>query len=83
MMNYECLTYGWKALAWGVPISLALSFLIQSIDSGIANTAFAPPWSGLLIASSCTFLVVLTTMSYAVARLRKDNPIEAIRMENI
>lgn len=82
MMNYECLTYGWKALAWGVPISLVLSFLIQSIDSGIANTEFVPPWNALLIPSICVFTVVFTTMFYAVSKLRKDNPIEAIRMEN-
>ena len=82
MMNYECLTYGWKALAWGVPISLVLSFMIQAIDSGITNTEFVPPWNALLIASICVFTVVFTTMFYAVSRLRKDNPIEAIRMEN-
>jgi len=82
MMNYECLTYGCKALAWGIPISLALSFLIQSIDRGISNTAFSPPWSALLIAALCVFFVVFTTMFYAVSRLRKDNPIDAIRMEN-
>ena len=82
MMNYECLTYGCKALVWGVPISLVLSFLIQSIDRGIANTEFVPPWTALLIAALCVFVVVFTTMFYAVSRLRKDNPIEAIRMEN-
>ena len=82
MMNYECLTYGCKALVWGVPISLVLSFLIQSIDRGIANTEFIPPWNALLIAALCVFIVVFTTMFYAVSRLRKDNPIDAIRMEN-
>ena len=83
MMNYECLTYGCKALVWGVPISLVLSFLIQSIDKSIAATAFVPPWNALLIAAICVFLVVFTTMFYAVSKLRKDNPIDAIRMENI
>ena len=82
MMNYECLTYGCKALVWGVPISLVLSFLIQSIDRGIANNEFIPPWNALLIAALCVFIVVFTTMFYAVSRLRKDNPIDAIRMEN-
>lgn len=82
MMHYECLTYGCKALLWGVPISLVLSFLIQSIDRGITNTAFVPPWNALLIAALCVFFVVFTTMFYAISRLRKGNPIEAIRMEN-
>ena len=82
MMNYECLTYGCKALVWGAPISLVLSYLIQAIDHGITNTEFMPPWNALLIASLCVFVVVFTTMFYAISRLRKDNPIEAIRMEN-
>ena len=82
MMNYECLTYGCKALVWGIPISLVLSYLIQAIDHGITNTEFMPPWNALLIASLCVFVVVFTTMFYAVSRLRKDNPIDAIRMEN-
>lgn len=82
MMNYECLTYGCKALVWGVPISLVLSYLIQAIDRGITNTEFVPPWNALLIAALCVFIVVFTTMFYAVSRLRKDNPIDAIRMEN-
>ena len=82
MMNYECLTYGCMALVWGVPISLVLSYLIQAIDRGITNTEFVPPWNSLLIAALCVFIVVFTTMFYAVSRLRKDNPIDAIRMEN-
>ncbi len=82
MMNYECLTYGCKALVWGVPISLALSFLIQNIEKSIANAEFIPPWNALLIAALCVFFVVFTTMSYAITRLRRDNPIDAIRTEN-
>lgn len=81
MMNYECLTYGCKSLGWGIPISLVLSCLIQSIDAGIAATEFVLPWSALLIAALCVFAVVFTTMFYAVSKLRKDNPIDAIRME--
>lgn len=81
MMNYECLTYGGKALIWGIPISLVLSFLIQNINRGISSVEFTPPWSALMIAVVCVFLVVFTTMFYAVSKLRKDNPIEAIRIE--
>jgi len=83
MMHYECLSYGCKALIWGVPISLVLNFWIQSIDRGIANTAFVLPWNALLIAALCVFAVVFATMFYAVSKLRKDNPMDAIRMENI
>lgn len=83
MMNYECLTYGCKALLWGIPISLVISYLIFSIEGRSASISFAPPWSALLIAALCVFVVVFTTMFYAVSKLRRDNPIEAIRMENL
>lgn len=83
MMNYECLTYGFHALLWGIPISLVLSFLIQRIEGGSSAAPFIPPWGALVIAAACVFAVVFTTMFYAISRLRRDNPIEAIRMENL
>ena len=83
MMNYECLTYGFRALIWGLPMSLAFSFLLHRIDRGISLSSYTPPWRALLIASACVFLVVFITMFYAIVKLRKDNPIDAIRMENI
>ncbi len=82
MMNYECLTYGVKALLWGFPISLVISYLIFKIEIRSTPIPFSPPWSALLIAALCVFFVVFTTMFYAMSKLRKDNPIDAIRMEN-
>ena len=83
MMNYECLSYGCKALLWSIPMSLMFSFVLQSIDHLISLSAFIPPWDALLIAAGCVFLVVFITMFYAMGKLRKDNPIDAIRMENL
>lgn len=83
MVNFECLTYGCKALLWGIPISLAISYFIFHIERGTSSVSFTPPWRAFLIAAICVFLVVFTTMFYAVAKLRKGNPIDAIRMENI
>ena len=37
----------------------------------------------MAIAVASVFCVVFITMLYAVSKLRKDNPIDAIRMENI
>ena len=82
MMNYECLTYGFKALLWGLPLGLAVSWLIHRIDSSSHTAVFSPPWSAVVIAALSVFIVVFSTMFYAMTRLRRDNPIEAIRMEN-
>lgn len=81
MMRFECLTYGSKALLWGVPISLVVSYGIFLIDQQSFSAEFTPPWAALAVAAVCVFAVVFSTMFYAVSKLRKDNPIDAIRME--
>ena len=83
MMSYECLRYGCTALVWGLPIALGMSLVIHEIDNGVSFADYAPPWAAMAIAVASVFCVVFITMLYAVSKLRKDNPIDAIRMENI
>lgn len=82
MMNFECLLYGSRALLWGLPIGTALSYCIQYIFRETFMGEYAPPWAAIAIVSICVFVVVFASMFYAVTKLRKDNPIDAIRMEN-
>ena len=82
MMNYECLIYGGKALVWGLPIATVLSYGIQWIFREATSGKLAPPWEAIGIVTVCVFVVVFSSMFYAVTKLRKDNPVEAIRMEN-
>ena len=82
MMAYECLLYGSRTLLWGVPISIALSYGCYRITSTTYIAQFEVPILELLLAASIIFAVVAITMFYAVSKLRKDNPIDAIRMEN-
>ena len=82
MMVYECLLYGTQALLWGVPISILLSYGCYRIADIAYVTQFKVPVPELLLAASIIFAVVAITMFYAVSKLRKDNPIDAIRMES-
>ena len=82
MMVYECLLYGSRALLWGVPISILLSYGCYRIADIAYVTQFEVPILALLLAAGIIFAVVAITMFYAVSKLRKDNPIDAIRMEN-
>lgn len=78
MMAFECIQYGLKALLYGIPLSLLISYGIYlNIHSG----SYQIPFTSLLIAASCIFLVVFITMFYAVSKLKKDSPIEAVRTE--
>jgi len=81
MLSYECLTYGTKALLWGLPIGLLLNGWIQEIAADSATIAYAFPYEAVLSAVISVFLIVFATMFYAASKLRKDNPIEAIRNE--
>ena len=82
MMGFECLSYGSRALLWGLPVGLLIDFGIQLIGSNVSNEAYAPPWGTIAITVASVFLIVFATTFYAVAKLRRDNPIDAIRMEN-
>ncbi len=83
MMNFECLLYGTKALLYGLPAACGVTYLIYlSIMEGF-ETNFYIPWSAIGIAVLSVFLVVSATMLYSMSKIRKDNPVETLRNENI
>lgn len=84
MLILECLTYGLKALLYGLPPSAALCWLIYRMT--IRRTsfeAFALPWAAIGIAAASVFCVVFASMFYASRKLNRYDPIQAIREENI
>lgn len=83
MMNFECLLYGSRALLFGLPVSCGITYLIyQAITEGY-ETSFHLPWGAIAIAAGSVFLVVLATMMYSMSKIKKDNPIEALKNENL
>jgi putative ABC transport system permease protein len=83
MMNFECLLYGLKGLVYGIPVSIGITWLIyQSILNGW-ETGFFIPWHSIVIAVGSVFAVVFATMLYAMDRIKKDNPIDALKNENL
>ncbi len=80
MMIYECLTYGIKALLWGLPTSFVCCYWLHVVMDDVILSAFQFPWDMALIGAGCIFLVVFASMLYGIGKLRKDNPIDAIRM---
>ncbi len=83
MMNYECLLYGVKGLGYGIPVSIGVTWLIyRSIIFGL-ETGFFIPWYSLVIAVGSVFAVVFATMIYSMQKIKKDNPIDALKDENL
>ena len=83
MMNYECMLYGSRSLMFGLPISLLLSVAIYKISSSSAIGNIELPWMSILIAVLSVFAVVFATMLYAMKKVRKENPIDALKNDNI
>ena len=83
MMNYECIIYGCKGLLWGLPAAVVLTYLIYRITGNIVDRGFYIPWYSVAIAVGSVFAVVFATMIYATGVVRRDNPIDALRQENI
>ena len=80
MLLLECSRYGTRSLLWGLPIGIAAGYLTYLLmDMGDA-AIYRFPLGAVCIAALSVFVIVFITMIYAVSRLRKDNPIEAIRI---
>jgi len=83
MMNYECLLYGSRALLYGLPVSAAVTYLIWLAVSEGFETTFHLPYAAIGIAVFSVFAVVFVTMMYSMGKIKKDNPIDALKNENL
>lgn len=83
MMIYECLRYGIRSLFMGLPLGILGSFGINSLAAGVGNSYYEIPLIPMAVSIISVFVVVFISMLYALSKLKKDNPIEAIRMENL
>ena len=83
MMNYECILYGFRALLYGLPVSLLVSYLLfQSTLQGY-ELEFIFPYKSMGIATLCVFIVVFLSMLYSMKKIKKENPIDVLKNENL
>ena len=83
MMNYESMIYGLRSLMFGIPAAILMTVWIWRVTGNAFDSGFYIPWHGVVIAVASVFIVVFATMLYATHRIRKDNPIDALRNENL
>ena len=82
MLKFECLIYGGRSLAWGLPVGFVLGILLFRITGTIYSRSFQVYWQPYVIAVICVFAVVFVSMRYAMSRIKMENPIEALKEEN-
>lgn len=80
MLGLECARYGVRSLLLGLPIGVGAGYgIYRLLDLG-SGFPYRFPWLPVSAAVASVFVIVFITMFYAVSKLRKDNPIEAIRV---
>ncbi len=83
MLNFECIFYGLKALLYGLPVSIGVTFLIyNSMENGV-EMGFYLPTQSILISIFSVFLVVFVSMMYSMKKIRHENILDALKNENL
>ena len=81
MTAREYLSCGIRALCWSLPIGVVLMLGIKILLGNLINGGNVIPWWAVLVATASVFFVVGSSMVYALLRIQRDNPIDAIRLE--
>ncbi len=82
MMSFECVFYGMKTLAYGLPAAGILSWVIYKgfiVGGAVINFSF--PWRSIGISIITVFFVIFVTMVYSIGKIRRENIIDALRNE--
>lgn len=83
MLNFESIFYGLKALIYGIPASIVVTFLIyMTIIQGV-TTEFYLPIKSILISMFSVFIVVFVSMMYSMRKVRDENIIDVLKNENL
>jgi putative ABC transport system permease protein len=83
MLRYESLFYGLTALLYGLPIGIALSFLIYKQFGGVIYFAFSLPWWAIAACVLGILAIVFVTMMISGAMIRNDNIVDTLKEENL
>lgn len=83
MIRYESLFYGLKALLYGIPLGVFLSYLIYQALGASFAFPFSLPWVSFLVGIVCIFLVVGLTMLYSGSKVKRMGIIDALTDENL
>ncbi len=83
MIRFESIFYGLKGLLFGLPISVAVAYLLYNVQSGVVETGFTLPWSSYGFVVLMILVIVFTTMIYSTSKIKKENIIDALKDENI
>ena len=84
MMNFESILYGFKSLLFGLPVSAGMTVLFYIIvkEAGF-DIDYYLPLESFAVSIISVFLVVFSSMLYALNKTKRDNIADALKNENI
>lgn len=81
MINFESLFYGLQALLFGLPLSIAVSYLMNRVLGDSITMPFTLDWRIYLGTIVAVFVIVGASMLFSWSKLRKDSIIETLKTE--
>lgn len=83
MNKLESFFLGIKALIYGVPIGILLSYLLYTAIKNKFELSYKLPYLGIIFSLIFVFIVIYLIMSYSSSKMKNINIVETIRNENI
>ena len=81
MIRFESIFYGFKALLYGLPVSAGISWYLYRSSRDIFAYGFRLPLGDYATAVVLVFVIVGAAMLYSMARIKKENIIDALKTE--
>lgn len=82
MIRFESMCYGLQSLAYGLPLGIALMYLIYRAFMNRFHYGFILPWTSMLCMIAAVFVIIGTAMLYASSKVKKVNIIDALKQES-
>lgn len=79
MLNYESILCSIKALLYGIPIGIAVTFFVNLPIRTIFPIPYKIPWLSIILCVLVVFLITWSTKRYAAHKLKNQNIIDSIR----
>lgn len=83
MIRLESIFIGMKSLMFGLPIGIALSYLIHYFLTKESGIEYPFPIMAIMVSIIAVFILITSLMKYSMSKINKQNTIETIRNENI
>lgn len=83
MIRFESIFYGLKALLYGLPVSAGIGYILYRTLNSQISFPFSLPWKDYILATVLVFFIVGTTMLYSIAKIKKENIIDALKDETM